>query len=306
MSYLRPLIAKASGINPAILAFICYAVWGFAALVYLPMQAFNAHPLEIIAHRCIWATLLTAIMITYFKQWPLALHALRSPKILGLLALTSCLMALNWGLFVWAVLNKHIIESALGYYLNPLMNMAVGALLFKERLDKFGYGAICFAVIGVLIQGFALGHIPYIALILGISFTIYGAIRKTLDVDSVSGLFIECLILFLPAVIFFIGFEAMGLGHFFALPNALWLVFTGPVTVFPLVLFSFVAKRLRLSTMGFIQFVGPTIGFLIGIFMGEPFTPLRALSFGFIWVGVAIFALGAFMRYKNHSLKTAI
>lgn len=294
----RTFITRASNANPALLAFICYAGWGFAALVYLPMQDFHADPLEIIVHRCLWAFLLSAFLVQYLKLWPEVLAAVRDKVVFGLLFVTALLMSSNWGLFVWAVLHQHMLEASLGYYLNPLMNMAVGAILFKERMDWFGKSAIGLAIIGVLIQAVALGHIPYIALILAISFTAYGAIRKTVKANALPGLFIECAFLFLPALVYFAWFEASGKGHFFGWPNAFWLMITGPVTVAPLVLFSHVAKRLALSTMGFIQFVAPTIGFIIGLAMGESFTALRALSFVFIWAGVLVFAFGAWWRLR--------
>lgn len=301
---IRPFIDKASNANPVLLAFICYAAWGFAALVYLPMHAFHAGPIEIIAHRCIWAFLLSGALVIYFKQVPEVVLAFKDVRLAGLLLLSSLLMSSNWGIFIWAVLHGHIIESSLGYYINPLMNMAVGTWLFRERLDKFGIGAIVLAIIGVAIQAVALGHIPFVALSLAISFTIYGVIRKRVAVNALPGLFIECLYLVLPALIYFVWFELSGQGHFFVPVQAFWLMLTGPVTVIPLVMFSHVARRLPLSTMGFIQFVGPTIGFFIGLSQGEPFTPMRALSFTFIWIGAVVFAAGAYFRFRD--LKTSI
>jgi chloramphenicol-sensitive protein RarD len=176
--------------------------------------------------------------------------------------------------------------------------MAAGAVLFKERLDKWGKGAIALAAIGVVIQALAIGHVPWIALILAGTFGSYGILRKQLAVPALAGLFVECAYLFVPAIVYLVWFEATGQGHFFAPTNAFWFMMTGPVTVLPLVLFSHVARRLPLSTMGFIQFIGPTATLVIGLFQGEAFTVLRGVSFAFIWAGAMVFAFGAWRRLK--------
>jgi chloramphenicol-sensitive protein RarD len=289
--------------SPVFLAIICYAIWGFAPLIYLPMHAFDAGPLEIMAHRSLWAVICCAGLVYLNKQFPEVWAILKSPRVLGLLFISSLTLAANWGVFVWAVMNQHLIESSLGYYLNPLFNMAAGAFLFQERLDRHGLAAIGMAGIGVVIQGFALGHIPYIALFLALSFMTYGLIRKSLNVGALAGLIIECLFLIGPAIIYLVWFEAKGSGHFFLNPaNSFWLMLSGPITVLPLALFAYVTRRMRLSSMGFIQFLGPTISFIIGLALGEAFSPLRGLSFVFIWGGAAVFAFGAWRRHQNLSL----
>jgi chloramphenicol-sensitive protein RarD len=298
MPPLRSIITTASKSDPTLMAVICYATWGLAALVYIPMKGFGADPLEILAHRSVWALLLSAGLVWYLNQSEAVKIALFNPKTLGLLVVSAFLMASNWGVFVWAVLNAHLLEASLGYYLNPLMNMVVGALYFKDRLDKTALFAVILAILGVLLQSIAIGSLPVVAIFLAISFTLYGVIRKLVHVAALPGLFIECLVLFPFGLSLLIWVHIQGLGHFFEGPHqAFWLMITGPVTVFPLVVFAHVAKRLSLSTMGFIQFLSPTIGFMIGLFMGEPFTLLRALSFAVIWLGVIIFAYGL---YQNH------
>ncbi|MFT3998071.1 MAG: EamA family transporter RarD [Asticcacaulis sp.] len=285
--------------SPIGLAVVCYAVWGFAPLVYLPMKDFGAEPLEIMAHRSVWALLWSGGLVLITKQFPEVLSILRTPKTALTLLIAALMIAINWSVFVWAVTNHHTIESALGYYLNPLLNMAAGAILFKERLDNWGKGAIGLAIVGVAIQALALGHVPYVALTLALSFATYGIIRKQLAVSALAGLCVECIFLFVPSIIYLVWFEGAGLGHFFDAPmNAFWFALTGPVTVLPLFLFAYVARRLPLSTMGFIQFMAPTIAFMIGLFQGEPFTPMRALSFVFIWTGAGVFAFGAWRRAK--------
>jgi chloramphenicol-sensitive protein RarD len=285
--------------TPIGLAIICYGSWGFAPLIYIPMGAFGAGALEIMAHRAVWSILFTGALVLMTRQSAELLSYITQPKMMLILLVSSLMIAINWGVFVWAVTNHRTIEASLGYYLNPLLNMAAGALLFKERLDRFGKMAIGLAIIGVSVQALALGHVPYVSLILAFSFATYGIIRKQLAINALSGLFIECLFLVVPGIVYLIWLQSTGEGHFFVSPqNAFWFFLTGPVTVLPLFLFSYVAQRLPLSTMGFIQFLAPSIAFGIGLWQGELFTPLRALSFAFIWGGAFIFAYGAWRRFN--------
>ena len=284
--------------SPVALAIVCYLIWGLVPLFYLPIHAFGGGALEIIAHRSVWAVLCAGALVWLTKQWPEVFRAFQTPQLRWMLLLTSALVATNWGVYVWAVTNGHTIESSLGYYLNPLLNMAAGAVLFRERLDNWGKGAIALAVIGVIVQTLAIGHVPWIALILAISFGAYGILRKQLAINALAGLFVECVYMFVPAIVYLIWFETSGQGHFFAFGHAFWFMMTGPITVLPLTLFSYVARRLPLSTMGFIQFISPTSTLVIGLFQGEPFTPLRGVSFAFIWAGAMVFAFGAWRRLK--------
>lgn len=284
--------------SPISLAIFCYLIWGFVPLFYLPIHAFGGGALEIIAHRSVWALAWAAGLVFFTRQWPDVFAAFASAHLRTMLLITSILVATNWGVYVWAVTSGHTIESALGYYLNPLLNMAAGAVLFKERLDNWGKSAIALAAVGVVIQALAIGHVPWIALTLAVTFGSYGILRKQLVVPALAGLFVECAYLFLPALIYLVWFESHGQGHFFVPSQAFWFILTGPITVLPLVLFSYVARRLPLSTMGFIQFIGPTSTLVIGLFQGEPFTLLRGVSFAFIWAGAMVFTFGAWRRLK--------
>jgi chloramphenicol-sensitive protein RarD len=290
--------------SPVGLALICYFVWGFAPLAYVPLHHIGAEPLEIMAHRSVWAVVWAGGLVWMNKLWPEVISIFLNTRLLGLLTLAAVMIGINWGMFVYAVTNGHTMDASLGYYLNPLLNMAAGAILFKEKLDNFGKAAIALAVVGVGVQGVALGHFPYISIIIALSFATYGIIRKFAPVSALAGLLVECLILLVPSLIYLIWVETQGHGHYFQSPmNAFWFMITGPVTVLPLALFSYVARRLALSTMGFIQFIAPTITFFIGLFQGEGFSALRAVSFGFIWGGALIFAFGAWRRYS--ALKAA-
>lgn len=280
--------------------FICYALWGIAPLAFQQMGRAGADAWEIMGHRAVWSVLWAGLLVVLARQAGQVWSVLRQPKTLALLALSTLLIASNWTLFVWSVNNGRLLETSLGYYLNPLINMAAGALLFRERMDRFGKAAIALAAVGVVIQGFALGHLPVISLVLAFTFGAYGIIRKSVRADAQTGLFIECLFLTLPGVLYLIWLANVGRGHFFDSPTAaFWLLLAGPLTVAPLVLFSWAARRMPLSTLGFLQFLAPTISFCIGVSQGEDFSLLRGVSFGFIWGGAAVFALGAWRRLKS-------
>ncbi len=290
--------------NPAhtalLAGLVCYLTWGLAPLVYQPMGRAGAGALEIMGHRAIWSVLLCGLIVMASRQIPELMRVLRNPRLMGLLFISTLLIAFNWAVFVWAVNNKHTLETSLGYYLNPLLNMAAGAILFQERLDRFGKAAIALALVGVGFQALALGQIPIISLALALSFGAYGVMRKRMDVTAQTGLLIECLYMTLPGLGLVWWLESQGQGHFFDSPQtAFWLLMAGPMTVVPLVLFSWAARRMPLSTMGFLQFLAPTISFMIGVAQGEDFTLLRGVSFAFIWGGAAVFAAGAFIRVRR-------
>ena len=277
----------------------CYLIWGVAPLLFQQMGQAGADAFEIMGHRAVWSVLWAGFLVWLARQGVQVWEVMRQPKTMGLLALSTLLIAANWTLFVWSVNSGRLLETSLGYYLNPLINMAAGAALFREKLDRWGLGAIALAAIGVVLQAFALGHLPLISLALAFSFGAYGIIRKSVKADAQTGLFIECLYLTLPGVAYLWFLTSTGQGHFFDSPaTAIWLVLAGPITVLPLMLFSWAARRMPLSTMGFLQFLAPTISFFIGVSQGEPFGALRAASFGFIWAGAAVFAVGAWLRLR--------
>jgi chloramphenicol-sensitive protein RarD len=285
--------------SPVLMGAICYAVWGLAPLAYGPIHAFGGGAVEIIAHRAVWALVLLFVLILATRQGGALLDLLRAPKKLLMLLLSAGMLVLNWGVFVWAVTNGRTLETSLGYYLNPLLNMAIGALFFSERLDRFGQGAIALAVAGVALQAVAIGQIPFVSLFLAVSFGGYGLVRKQLPVGAMTGLFVECLFMSLVALPFLIWLEGQGQGHFLSSPaHMVWFILTGPVTVIPLALFSYAARRLPLSTIGFLQFIAPSFTFCIGLMQGEPFSLLRGVSFGVIWAGAAVFAFGAWRRLR--------
>ena len=219
----------------------------------------------------------------------------RSPRLLGQLAISALMIVSGWSVYVWAVNNGHNIEAALGYYINPLLNMAIGATFFRERINAIGLGAIALATVGTVLQALALGHPPLIALFLAVTFTIYGVIRKRVEVDAQAGLFVESLLMFLPGLALVLWLAHTGVGdvrraacrsrcccwRWGRSRSRRWPSSPGP------------RGACRSRPSGFLQFTGPTLGFLIGLVVGERLTPLGLVSFGFIWAGVALFMFGA-------------
>jgi chloramphenicol-sensitive protein RarD len=248
----------------------------------------------------IWGTFVAIALVWFAGQKAQTLRILREPKTLGWLALSAALIAINWLLFIWAVNSGRLLETSLGYYITPLINMAAGALLFRERIDRIGAAAIAVAAIGVIVQALAIGHLPWVSICLALSFGGYGIVRKRVKADAQSGLLIECLFLLIPCLAYVGWLESRGLGHFTASPAATaWLIAAGPITIAPLALFAWAARKIPLSTMGFLQFLAPTISFVIGVLEGEPFNTLRLVSFVFIWGGAAIYAYGAWKKTRR-------
>ena len=278
----------------------CYLVWGLVPVVFQILGALGVKAGEILSHRMVWALPVAFALVLAARQGADALALRRQPKTLAWLALSAGLITINWLVFIWAVNHHRILDTSLGYYINPLLNMALGALLFGDRLGRMGYAAVGLATAGVAVAAVDLGGVPLISLALALTFTGYGLVRKQVSVDAQTGLLAECLILAPPALGYMIWLEATGQARFeHSLPAALLLLACGPLTALPLAMFSWAARRMPLSVMGFLQFLGPTIGFGIGIAQGESFTPVRALSFAFIWAGAAVFVYGAWRAARS-------
>ena len=277
-----------------------YILWGLVPALFIAAGRTGASPWEIVGQRALWSMPWAGLLVLLAGHGDQVARVFRSPRLLGQLAISALMIVSGWSVYVWAVNNGHNIEAALGYYINPLLNMAIGATLFRERINAIGLGAIALATIGTVLQALALGHLPLIALFLAVTFTIYGVIRKRVEVDAQAGLFVECLLMFLPGLALVLWLAHTGVARFGAgAPVTLLLLAMGPVTVAPLAFFSWTTRRLPLSTVGFLQFTGPTIGFVIGLIVGERLTPLGLVSFGFIWAGVALFMFGAWRAARR-------
>lgn len=277
----------------------CYLLWGVLPLYFHALSLLGVGSWEMIAHRTLWSAPWALLIVLLARQGGQVAAVLRQPKTLGVLALSTLAIFGNWSIYVFAVNAGHVIETSLGYYINPLMNMAAGALLFRERISREGAIAIGLAGVGVAIQTAALGHLPVISLGVAVTFCAYAILRKQVKADAQTGLFIECAYLAIPGLLYVLHLQSTGAGHIGAGTSVTTLLMlAGPATVVPLALFAWSARRMPLSAMGFLQFIAPTLQFLIGVVLGEAFTPLRALSFVFIWLGVGVFAYGAWKRTR--------
>jgi len=271
----------------------CYLLWSAMPVLFLVMGRAGASPWEILAQRVIWSLPCAAALVLAAGQTRQVLEVFSRPRVLGALALTAALITVNWAVYVWAVTNGRNLEASLGYFINPLLAMVAGAVVFREPLHVLGWVAIGLATIGVVVQAVALGHPPYISLALATAFCSYGVLRKQIDAEAQTGLFVECALLVLPGVALQWWLARHGpvmAGS--SLGATLLLAVAGPMTVVPLALFSWAARRLPFSIIGFLQFIVPSVGFAVGVATGEPLTPMRALSFVFIWAGACAFLVG--------------
>jgi chloramphenicol-sensitive protein RarD len=275
-------------------------------LVFQAMGRLGVGSWEILAHRILWSLPAAGLLVLLAGQGRQVVRALKQPRVLAWLSVSSLLIAINWSVYIWAVNSGRLLDASLGYYITPLVNMAAGALLFRERIDRLGYLAMGLAALGVAVQAVALGGLPVISLVLAFSFGAYGIVRKHVAAEAQTGFLVECLVVGLPGLAYVLWLAQTGHGHFGAgLGVSAWLIAAGPITAIPLVLFAWAARRIPLSFMGFLQFLSPTISFVIGLIEGEAFTPLRALSFLFIWGGAAVFLWGAWTRARSVRLAIA-
>ncbi len=279
----------ASGILYAAGAFL---LWGLVP----PYWKLIGHvpALQIPAHRILWTFVVLAALISLRRGWGPVRDALRNRKTALTLALTAVLVCVNWSVFIWAVVSGQLVESSLGYFINPLLSVALGVLLLRERLSFWQGASVALALGGVVFVAAGLRTLPWISLTLALSFGFYGLFRKTMAVDSLSGTFIESLYL-LPLTLLFLGREtALGRGAFGGpgiLTNVL-LVLAGPVTALPLVWFASGARRIPLSMLGFLQYLTPTLHLALGVLLyREPFTRTHLVSFALIWAGILTYTV---------------
>lgn len=268
-----------------------FVIWGLFPLYWHLLKAVPS-PL-IIAHRIVWSTLLVVgwLLLTTRLDWLRRIAA--QPRALPLLALSGLAIGSNWAVYIWAVNAGHVIEASLGYYINPLVSVVLGVLVLKERLRPAQWLAVSCAAIGVAWLTWVAGTVPWIALGLALSFGLYGLLRKVVAVDAVSGLGIESLYLFLPALGFVLWSEQGHGGGFvqgWSLRDDFLLAFGGVVTAVPLIAFAYGVRRIPLSLVGVLQYVTPTLQLLLGVwFFHEPFDPARALGFVAIWLGLLLY-----------------
>ncbi len=278
-----------------------YAMWGFLPL-YLKLIAF-ADVREVLAQRILWCAPAALIAVFVMSGWRRGfgeIAAAFNSRMLSTLALSACFIFVNWGIYVWLVLHERVIESSLAYFLAPLVSIAIGVAFFRERITAAQIAALMLAGVGVIVQGFALGAPPWMALALCASWSIYAVIRKRAAVPAAAGLLIETLALapLAGGLLFWAAGQApLAFGADWT--QAILLALAGPITALPLMLFTFGARRISFTALGLLQFLAPSLQFATGIAFGELFTPLRAASFALIWLGLALFAWDVLRRTKG-------
>ena len=280
-----------------------YLIWGFLPLYFKAMG--HISPELMLAHRIVWSLPTGLILLALAGQLP-ALKAALNWRTMAWLTLSSLLIAVNWLVYIWAVGQDRVLEASFGYYINPLVNVAIGAVFFAERLNRTQWSAVMCAFIGVAIMGIALGAVPIVALILCFSFAGYSVIRKILQIDGRAGFVVEAAILFPVAVIWLVVMRD---------EVAIWgkgtpadiglLMLSGPLTAVPLILFALAAKRLTLATIGMMQYIGPTLQFLLALFVfQEVFGWVHGAAFAFIWLALIIFSGDGWRMTRANQKKT--
>ncbi|WP_291843624.1 EamA family transporter RarD [Maricaulis sp.] len=275
-----------------------YLIWGISPLFFQTLDFASA--VEIILHRVIWAVPLLAGSLALSGRLRAALGVLADRRTLLTLLATSALISVNWWGFIYAVNSGHVLQASLGYYINPLMSVAVGVIILREPLGPWRIAAISLAALGVANQILTVGEVPWISLMLATTFTAYGYLRKVAAVDGRVGLLWETLFILPFAIIGFAWLQASGTGHFFETPlQSGLLIAAGAVTVIPLLLYTIGVRGLRLSTMGLLQFIAPTLQFSIGVMGGETFETGHLITFALIWTGVGCFTWSQIRRERK-------
>ena len=278
--------------NPGVLyAALAFAWWGLFPLYFRIVTTVPAA--EILAHRIVWSMLFLVLVLALRGLWEWRGQVLRQPKVLAAFTASALLLAANWLTYLWAVNNGHVIDASLGYFINPLVNVLLGYTVLHERPRRAQWIALSLATLGVLWLTLAAGKLPWIALVLAASFGAYGLMRKVAVLGPLEGLALESMLL-APVALLALAFWAdQGSGSFPA-PDALtnlWLIAFGPITAVPLLLFAAGARRLPLTTLGLLQYIGPTIQFAIGVWVfREPFTAIRLVGFGCIWLALLLYS----------------
>lgn len=285
-------------------AFAAFVAWGLLPVYWKGLM--GVAPLEILCHRILWSLVFIAVILTCKRRWAETFAPLRSPRNLVILTLSSLTIASNWLLYIWAVNTGNVLATSLGYYINPLVNVLFGVVFFRERLNPLQIAAIGLAALGVANSVVGYGDFPWISLTLAVTFACYGLLRKIAAVESLPGLFLETMVLGPAALIYVLYLLTSGTSGFLAGDTRIDLLLAGAgaVTALPLIGFAFGARRLRLTTIGLLQYFAPSIAFALGVFVyHEPFGPSHLLTFACIWSGLALYTIDS-VRAIRRSRRT--
>ncbi|MGM8214896.1 EamA family transporter RarD [Bacillaceae bacterium W0354] len=286
-----------------IYAALAYVIWGFLPLYWKLVE--SVPPWEILAHRILWSFIFMVIFILVIRRWNLFTLEIKNlfkhkMKLLGI-SIASIVISLNWVTYIWAVNTDRVLDASLGYYINPLISILFGFLFLKERFTKIQWVAILLVFVGVFYMTYHSGTVPWAALILAVTFALYGLIKKVLDLNAINGLAIETLIVAPVALIYISSLTWHGTSSLTVSLEGLILLGTGAATAIPLLLFAQGAKRIPLSLIGFLQYLAPTLMLLIGVFLfDEPFTSTHAITFTLIWFGLVLYSYERIKSHRKH------
>jgi len=272
-------------------AVAAYTLWGLLPIFWKALQAVPS--LEILCHRTVWSLVFVLLLLLARRQWAWLRQARRNPKILLIFLGTTCLLGVNWFTYIWAVNSGHVVDSSLGYFINPLISVLLGVLFLRERLRPWQGVAIAIAAAGVLLLTLGHGAFPWIALTLALTFAFYGLLRKIAPLGSLEGLSLETALLSLPALGYLLYLQWAGTASFgqVGAATSMLLALSGVATALPLLMFAYAARRVTLATVGVLQYIAPTLQFLLGVFVyGEPFGQARLLGFVAIWTALLIYS----------------
>lgn len=273
-------------------AALAYAIWGLFPVYFKALQAIPSH--EIVVHRVLWSLAFLLGVLAWRRQWAWIGKVVRQPRVVAGFAASALLLSANWFVYIWAVNNGQVLDASLGYFINPLVNVMLGFAFLHERLRPVQWAAVAIAACGVAWLTWQGGHPPWIALVLAASFGGYGLLRKTATLGPLEGLALETMVLAAPALAYLVFLSSTGQNHFSdATPSLQWLLAAvGPVTAIPLLLFAAGARRIPLSLLGLLQYIGPTMQLLLGVWLyGEPFGGARLAGFALIWAALAVYSL---------------
>ncbi|MBE4579298.1 EamA family transporter [Vibrio navarrensis] len=283
-----------------LLAIGAYTMWGIAPIYFKSISSVSA--LEILSHRVVWSFFLLAALLHFGRNWRTVSAVITNKSKMLYLVSTAILVGANWLIFIWAVNANHMLDASLGYYINPLFNVLLGMIFLGERLRKLQWFAVVLAACGVLVQLVMFGSVPIVAIALAMSFGVYGLLRKKVSVDAQTGLFIETLVMLPAAAIYLLFIASTPTSNLLDNPASLniLLVAAGVVTTLPLLCFTGAATRLKLSTLGFFQYIGPSLMFLLAVLIyGEAFTSDKAITFAFIWGALVLFSFDGLRNNRN-------
>lgn len=284
-----------------IYAVLAYTLWGVLPLYWKAVD--DTPAIEILAHRIVWSMVFVGLILTVRRNWGWLGNALHQPRIILTIVASGILLSVNWFTYIWGVNSGHIVETSLGYFINPLVSVLLGYVILKERPRLAQWMAVGIALAGVLYLTFSYGSFPWIALTLAFSFGVYGLLRKTSALNSAEGLFMETAVMFLPAFGFLLLLGMRGEGSFAhqGWGNSILLMGAGVVTAVPLLFFAAGARLVTLTTLGLLQYIAPTLQFLIGVLIyGEAFGPDRMVGFGLIWLALILYTTESIVYRRRH------